>query len=235
MLVVAPYFGDLLRLRPLADAWYSAAVRHAGGSQIGFLVPPGSKVATAAAVIECDVHGFADVVRPGQPFDLKGAIVCSFLLRAPETDGILVLDLDAVLARDPREALEPFENAPVAMPIDHGAILYFRTPRLEAPYEHVQKLCAGVMYFGPGNRSRLVAGYKRAWAELRPIEPWGRNLSHLLEQYSWSLCLRRRGGAVLPHTMNWSPRHVGENPAAVVNHDYGLQKWKDAALAPRRA
>ena len=72
-------------------------------------------------------------------------------------------------------------------------------------------------------------GDRRAFEELRalPRLPWRPALPHLLEQYSWSLASSRRGGRVLPVTFNWAPHFLGESPSAVVNHYFGLGKWRE--------
>jgi hypothetical protein len=106
--------------------------------------------------------------------------------------------------------------------------MHDRAPELSPPYGSVRKVCAGVQWFGGvAGRSRLVAGYRRAFEELRalPALPWSPALPHLLEQYAWSLASSRRGGRVLPVTMNWAPHFLGENPFAVVNHWFGFRKW----------
>jgi len=235
-LIVVPYFGDLARFRPLLDQWFDS-YREAGLRNAGERVVLLSdvNVEEAARAYDCgactvDASGFADLIRPGQPFDRKGAIVCSWLLEFPYTS--LVLDADAFLVRDPEPTLEPFRDCPIAMPVDDGALIHLRTPTLEEPFAGIRKLCAGVMFFGGGDRSRLVAGYRRAFEEIvaLPKVPWSPPLGHLVEQYAWSVCARRRGGKILPSSMNWAPSHLGENPFAVVNHHYGFPKWRELGV-----
>lgn len=238
MNVVVPYFGALDRFRPLLDRWF-ASHRELGLAAALPVTLIGDDPDAEAAAVEngarfelVDVAGFLDLVRPGQPFDKKGAIVCSFLLRSSAP--ALVLDADAFLARDPRPTLEEFVDAPIAMPVDHGALVHDRTAKLEAPFEEVRKMCAGVQFFGfaRGGRSRLVAGYRRAFEEIRalPKVPWAPPLSHLVEQYAWSVCWHRRGGKTLPASLNWAPSHLGPNPFAIVNHHYGHPKWRELGV-----
>ncbi len=231
MLIAIPYFGDLARFRPLLAGWFDAydAAGMARERVILLTDLPEAKIDGEARAHRCgvasvNISGFVDVIRPRQPFDVKGALVCAFLLGYEYP--VLVLDADACLARDPTDTLAPYRKRIMAMPGDAGAIVHDRRPRLDPPFEHIMKLCAGVMWFGavPG-RGRLVAAYRKAWTELQPILPWRPALPHLLEQYAWSLALRRQGGAILPATMNWSPRFLGPSEFAVVNHDYGLAKW----------
>lgn len=226
MIVLVPFFGDRARVRPLLDRWIAAKAKNAPNVTWFALTDEPLDYGTPFALVSID--GFRDLIRPGQPFDVKGALVCAALLRFPES--ILVLDADAFLAQDPTAALASFEHCPIAMPLDHGAIMHGRAPDLDPPYGSVRKVCAGVQWFGavPG-RSRLVAGYRRAWEELRalPRLPWRPALPHLLEQYAWSLAMNRRGGRVLPAVFNWAPHFVGESPHAVVNHWFGFQKWSE--------
>ncbi len=236
MIVLVPYFGDLEKFRPLLELWL-AAYRSCGIDRErhpAVLLSDDFDVEGIALDLEVGAHlvpqsdlaGFADLIREGQPFDKKGALVCRWLLDQPYPT--LVLDADALLARDPAPTLEPFREAAVAMPLDHGSICCHRKPTLEGPFAGIKKLCAGVQYFGGGNdRSRLVAGYRRAFEEIvaLPEVPWTPPLRTLTEQFAWSVCAHRRGGRILPASMNWAPEHLGENAFAVVNHYFGRGKW----------
>lgn len=216
MLILAPWFGEVERFRPMAEAWTERCAANWDDAPIFLTDGPKSGPTP-----------FKDVVRPDQPFDVKGALVCGALLDYDQD--LLVLDLDAMLCKDPGPALSPFEDCPIAMPLDHGAITHDRRGTLEVPYQDVKKLCAGVMYFGktmPVIRRGLVDNYRAAWKELLPILPWRPALPHLLEQYAWSLACHRTGGEMLPHAFNWNPDHLGPNPRAIVEHRYGFWKWR---------
>lgn len=228
MIILVPYFGDTQRFRPLLDRWIAAY--KASGCRVPWFALNEEPEAYELPSMRVNISGFRDLCRPGQPFDVKGALVCAALLQV--TEPVLVLDADAFLAKDPMPALEPFRAAPVAMPLDHGALIFHRQAKLTAPF-HCQKLCAGVQFFGEGaDRSRLVAGYRRAFEEIMalPRLPWEPQLAHLVEQYAWSVCASRRGGLVLPAAMNWAPVHLGENPDVVVNHHYGHPKWSGTGM-----
>lgn len=224
MIVLVPFFGQKERFRPLLDKWIEAKKAAAPALTWFALTDEPMDYNTPHAVV--DISGFADLIRPGQPFDVKGALVCAALLKFPEP--LLVLDADAVILRDPTPSLAKLAECPIAMPIDAGAIVHFRTPRLNPPYNAVRKLCAGVMWFGanPAGRSRLVAGYRRAFEEMRELIPWTPRLPHLLEQYAWSVVHHRRGGALLPNLMNWHAAYLGPRADVVVAHDYGHKKWR---------
>lgn len=230
LLILAPYFGDKTRFRPLLDRWRAAFAKSGCRRPVVLLTDELlHDLAEGFVSFVPELSGYSDLIRPGQPFDVKGAMVCAAALQFDKD--LLVLDLDAELERDPEPTLEPFRSSPIALPLDHGAILWGREAKLEPPYGKISKLCAGVMFFGRGDRSRLVAGYRRAWLEIKAHAeevgkfPWSPGHPNLLEQYAWALCAHRRGGKVLPATMNWAPHFVGENEFAVVNHRCGHQKW----------
>lgn len=224
MIILVPFFGDTRRFRPLLDKWIEA--KRTAAPDIAWFALGENPEAYDLPTARVSIDGFRDLIRPGQPFDVKGALVCAAILRFPEA--ILVLDADAFLAQDPTKWLMPFRDCPIAMPSDHGALMHDRAAELDSPYCGVRKVCAGVQWFGavPG-RSRLVAGYRRAFEELRglPRLPWRPALPHLLEQYAWALAMNRRGGRVLPSVMNWAPHFLGESSHAVVNHWFGREKW----------
>lgn len=249
MTIAVPYFGETAKFRPLLERWFAAA-RDAGVTHDVVLLTneinaehPEATMMHGCGVAHLDVSGFRDLIRPGQPFDMKGAIVCSYLLT--HSDPVLVIDADAFMSQDPEPHLRKTGvwDAPIAMPLDHGAMMYSRSPRMDPPYHAVRKQCAGVQWFGPdphGARSRLVAGYRRAFLELTATDqvPWTPQLQHLVEQYAWSVCAHRRGGARLSVLFNWHEDHLGKVPHAVINHHFGHPKWAnlpapDALLARR--
>lgn len=236
MLILIPYFGELARFRPLLDIWFEAYRRlPLPAHEIPVtLVSDDPKAEAAAEDHECRfllVKPIEGVERHGVAFDRKGAIVCAAIQRIPVP--CFVLDSDAFLVRDPRATLGVYKDVPLAMPLDHGAILHFRTVFMDAPYSNVPKMCAGVQFFGdPSKRAALVDGYRKAWAELiaLPVLPWTPPISNLVEQYAWSLVASRMGGRSLPATMNWAPHHVGANPDAIVNHYFDYNKWRPGVL-----
>lgn len=243
MLILVPFFGDRDRFRPLLNNWIASYKQ--SGCRVPWFALSDQPETYDLPSMRVEIDGFRDLIRPDQPFDTKGALVCAALLKLREP--VLVLDADAFLVRDPMPTLEPFMKAPVAMPIDHGAIVFYRKPTFEKPLTGIRKLCAGVQFFGGDvkgdavvpscDRGRLVAGYRKAFEEIiaMPRLPWEPQLSHLVEQYAWSLCAHRRGGQVLPGSMNWAPVHLGESPFAVVYHHYGHSKWQQPPGVPTPA
>lgn len=219
MLILVPYFGDYDRFAPVLKKWEAAYIASGTGARC-LCIGTGSN--------GYDLAGYDKVIRPDQPFDIKGALVCAALIQYPD-ESLLMLDADAFIACDPAATLEPFAGSPIAMPPDDGAVCYYRAAMLSEPFAMVQKLCAGVMWFGAtGNRAELVSAYFSAFEELLalPALPWQQQLPHLVEQYAWSIVAHRMGGAVLPRSMNWNPDLLGHSDGAIINHLYGLRKWR---------
>lgn len=190
-------------------------------------------------VIQLDVSGYADVMRPGQPFDMKGALLCELLLQRPEA--FLMLDNDAFLQRaDYLDHPELPKDAVIAMPRDLGALGCSFGLQLHPPYAHVSKRCAGVMFCGPVQRvgrdlrKELVSRYCDAWKELLTGGedggiPWEKHLSRLLEQHAWSYAAQQMEQPLLSDAWNW-PDHFAdfgvEKPEEVfVHHYFGRKKW----------
>jgi hypothetical protein len=224
MMILAPYFGDVKRFGSFADTWLNAARRYRDGALVGFI---GDNPAPGHSLL-CSAKPFSDCIRPGHPFDVKGALICDALGKIDPAEGALIIDLDALLMANPAAVLADFAADPIAMPADHGALIFFRSIQMDAPFADVTKHCAGVMWFGPSPlRAKIPALYRAAWHELAalPRFPWSPPFPHLLEQYAWTLVNHRLGGATLPASMNWSSRFFGPCPGAVIEHDYGHGKW----------
>lgn len=237
LLIVVPFFGDLDRFRPMLAEWDSSykalGLRHP-------VVMVSDRSAHAIGLPEIpsrtyDLSTMIDIIRPNEPFDIKGALVCQALLEFPDRS-LLVMDLDTVFVRDPAVELQRFAGCSIAMPIDQGALVHGRTPFCDPPYGHLRKLCAGVMFFGSGvDRAQLVDEYRRAWSELDGIFPWDPPHPWLLEQYAWALAHRVVGGRILPQSFNWGPHFLGESPQAVINHFYGFAKFRRARMGVSHA
>lgn len=94
MIVLVPFFGDRAKHRPLLDRWIAA--KKANASCVVWYALSDEPETFDLPCARVDIGGFRDLIRPGQPFDVKGALVCAALLRF--SDSILVLDADAFLA-----------------------------------------------------------------------------------------------------------------------------------------
>lgn len=226
------YYGDRApRYDAMLAAWLqeAEAVRSASIAGVHVL---SDRVFSGLDSIVLRPHGDCPR-REGDPFDLKGALMCSALIALPGP--LLILDLDAVLQRDPTPALAPFAESLIALPVDSGAA---RNPLVR---NNVPKKCAGVAWFGratPEEREILVRKYCDAWQSLaslhrpQPGAKHPKQSPHLLEQHAWSLANFRCGRHTLPDSMNWPAHHRGPMPGtegAYVHHNYGQRKWRAAA------
>lgn len=221
MIILVPFFGDRARFRPLLDQWIEAY--KSSGCSVPWYALSEAHAEYGLPSAAVSLAPFADLIRPGQPFDVKGALICGALLQLPEP--LLVLDADAFLAKDPRSLLE-HDLRVLGMCVDGGALMFGRDSHLET-IPRIRKMCAGVMLFGGPDRALLVREYRSAyhWLLGHHRLPWSPPLSHLLEQHAWSVVFARCRGRVLPATMNWAPHFLGESSDAIVNHHYGHAKW----------
>lgn len=237
-LIAIPHFGRDQRYLDLLKTWV-AQLRKTLGPDARFTVFTHDAQADLAKLgfptLSLNISAYRDVIRPGQPFDIKGALMCEAALAIREP--FLMLDADALLVQNPAPWVNRFMDYTCAMPTDAGAILHGHKAMMDGEWSHVRKMCAGVFWFGdpsPAKRSELVNEYRVAWAQLLAADiPWTPRLPHLLEQYAWSVAHHRLGGATLAGCMNWPPHLCGETPLAVVNHYFGHKKWKGKGPAPK--
>lgn len=237
-LITIPHFGKDPRYLALLDEWVRQ-LRRTLGADARFLVFTHDAAADLRkrgyphAVY--DISRYADIIRPGQPFDIKGALMCEAALNIAEP--FLMLDADALLVADPSPWVAPYELHTCAMPTDAGAILHGHKGMMDGHWQNVRKMCAGVFWFGDatGNkRAELVNEYRAAWHALKSADyPWTPRLPHLLEQYAWSVAHHKLGGATLAGCMNWPPHLCGKSELAVVNHYFGHRKWAGKGPAPK--
>ncbi len=231
-LIAIPYFGYNPKYLEMLHEWVRTLKRTAPDAE--FVVFTHDAVSVMDEfdypVIDLDISGYKEVIRAGQPFDIKGALMCEAAIAIKRP--FLMLDSDALLVANPSDVLDSLaQNAACAMPIDHGAILSGHQLLCDEPFPTVRKMCAGVFWFGDvAGREALVSHYLMAWRELLSHNcPWTPCIPHLLEQYAWSLAHHRMNGATLPATLNWAPHIVGESPHAIVNHLFGHKKWNGNA------
>ena len=232
-LIAIPYFGTNSKYLEMLHEWVRTLKRTAPDAEFVIFTHDAADMLKPFdyPVLKLDISGYADVMRAGQPFDIKGALMCEAALAIDRP--FLMLDSDALLIADPSAALGAMGNTPCAMPIDHGAILSGHQLLCDKPFAAVRKMCAGVFWFGDVTRRKALVGhYLMAWRELLSHNcPWTPCIPHLLEQYAWSLAHHRMNGATLPATMNWAPHIVGKSPHAIVNHLFGHKKWNGKAPA----
>lgn len=231
--------------RPLFDRWiaHHAALGLADRilvvTEDRGVAPPIVKGAQVE-IMSLPVAAYADLMRPEQPFDTKGALLCALMEATAEP--FLYLDADAFLQRaaalDHRDLKR---DAAILMPRDIGALGGPYGMHLHEPFSHVGKRCAGVMWCGAAGaawRQRLVQLYRESWLLLRTGGkdggvPWERHLDRLLEQHAWSLAAQLLEQPLLGDGWNWPahiPDFVGEGlrePARKhVHHHFGRKKWK---------
>lgn len=231
-LIAIPYFGTNARYLDMLHEWVRTLKESAPDAEFLVFTHDAADILKPFGypVLKLDIGGYKDVIRPAQPFDIKGALMCEAALNIHRP--FLMLDADAYLVGNTSAVLDAMPaDCVCAMPIDHGAILHGHKARCDAPFEQVRKMCAGVFWFGsPVWRQQLVTHYRIAWRELLEHDcPWTPRLPHLLEQYAWSLAHWRLNGATLPASFNWAPHIVGESKHAIVNHLFGHKKWKGKA------
>lgn len=246
--LVTLFYGDAharRAYRPLFDRWIQhhaalgLAERILVVTEDRGVAPPIVKGAQVE-ILALDVRGYADLMRPEHPFDMKGALLCELLTCTEQP--FLYLDADAYLqtagALDHRDLLR---TASLAMPRDIGALGGPYGMHLHAPFEHVLKRCAGVMWCGPVGaawRQRVVQLYRESWRLLRTGGvaggvPWEPHLERLLEQHAWSHAAQLLEQPLLPDAWNW-PAHIPafrsdtREPARKhVHHHFGRKKWKE--------
>lgn len=232
-LVAIPYFGTNPKYLEMLDDWVRNFRERFPVSRFVVFTHDAQEQLTQRGYpfVSLDISGYASVIREGQPFDIKGALMCEAAEAIDEP--FLMLDSDALLMRDPSGLLTEFAGRTCAMPIDSGAILSGHKARMDEPFGHVRKMCAGVFWFGDtGMREVLGDEYRNAWRDLHVADcPWTPRLPHLLEQYAWSLAHHRLNGATMPGMMNWAPHITGDSDMAIVNHYFGHKKWNGKAPA----
>lgn len=223
--IVVPYFGTDPRYHKLLDQWVSQFFKLNCACPLAIISDESSPC--SYPVRRFDLSKYKYWMRPNQPFDRKGALMCKAILNLSPC---LILDADALLMRDPTEALKPFENSICAMPLDLGANPNPNKPRkLDRSYGNITRTCGGVLWSGsPNNAHFLVGEYLNAFQELREQMhlPWSPPIDCLIEQFSWSIALHRLMGHYLPETFNWPPHLCGPNENAIVNHYFGNRKLK---------
>ena len=218
MKICVPYFGGD-KYRRFVDAWFESYAKTGLTHEVVMITSRGHDRSHRWTVHEIDLSPYESRFREGQPFDVKGALVARAQVEIP--DDLLVLDADAEVRIDPVPALSRI-TSPIAIPVDHGSLIYRRHPFLSPPFGYVRKLCAGVMYFGKRDAHALCDSYWDAFEALRAHDyPWSPRLPALLEQNAWSKVHADLSAQTLPHVFNWSERFLGPNPNTIINHDYG--------------
>ena len=174
-------------------------------------------------VVRADWREHQDVVRAGNHFDRKSALICAAL---PSLPPCVIFDLDTDIALNPTEELLAYWYEPFAMPPDSGK----RTiPWKDERGQFIREHSSSVMVFGQpeneGVRHAIVDNYRCAWNWLREnstgLPKW---LDAIREQRAWSLLHYWAKAPLMPETLNWSGSHYPPNPAAKIVHYHGGSK-----------
>jgi hypothetical protein len=220
---LVPHWGSDPKYTDLLFSWVRAY--ESSGAKAPFTVISDTKTPKIPSLPweAFDTSKFKGAISENNGFDRKGAIVSLAITAIQEP--VLVLDADAFLQFDPEPLLSPFEGVPFAMPKDFGA------PHLRIRNRHMQetpvtKRCAGVLWFGGGNRDLLCIDYLIAFDELKA----GRYFEErrLFEQHAWAMVAHKHKAPFLPDELNWPdiiPRY-GPNPKAAIYHRIGQRKWR---------
>ena len=166
-------------------------------------------------VLRVDTEKHAALIRAHCPFDIKGVLILEALLQLSRC---VIMDIDALLLKDPTERLNHIGDTSFAMGLDGG--------NRDIPGCNWKEHNAGVMYFGNDSvpmRQAIITAYTSAYHELR-----ARTDAGSLEQMAWSLVWHRMNALgqakLLPMALNWS-RFWPACPATVVLHEHGEKKW----------
>lgn len=213
MIVLTTYWGKNPAYAGLLCDWVDAYAD--SGSSFPFMVLTDLETEnTKFPTLRVDVSQQQLFMRPAHNMDRKGALMLEAL---KVIDGpVLFLDTDATVLRPIQNHLGPWTESPIAITRDSGP----RTVDVGWGEPLFKEMCAGVMYFGRGDKSQTIVRYQQAFGQLhikKPTEP-------LLEQQAWSVVWKRMAGDQLPDSFGWVERRWGKNPEAVVHHDHGPSK-----------
>ena len=233
-LVLVPFFPPVIpdvaegkKVRALLDEWRRRWDAAGSKHECAVITEKIGPAGWDCLWVNSDACAFA--IRPGQPWDMKGALVLAALLASPRP--LLVMDADAFVtdaAKFDRELKRlTVQNPPVATVED----CWTRLVKLPDGATVTQRQ-AGVMWFGGGAKlhAEIFNLYLAAWAEVgkqfAPDEPW-------LEQLVWSAVWACMGRHELPAALNVSHAKGEEarNKAAVV-HWHGPSKWAHVTPSP---
>jgi len=214
MIVLTTYWGENPAYEALLNDWVEAFI--VSGTTLPFMVLTDLETPnTRYPTLRVDVSAHAILMRPNHPMDRKGALMVEALRQIEGP--VLIIDTDATLQHPLQNFIGPWEMADIAITRDSG-------PRMiDVGYDEpvFKEMCAGVMYFGQGDKGQIIQRYYQAYGQLSirtPREP-------LLEQQAWSVVWKRMEGDALPDSMGWVERRWGKNANATILHDHGPGKF----------
>jgi hypothetical protein len=167
-----------------------------------------------------DLAPFSAVMRPGNPYDRKSAMICAAL---PHLPPCAIVDVDMEFLRNPWPVLEPYTRNSFAIAPDAGKRMIPVGP-VSYPEES-----SSLMLFGGTARKVIVEEYVRAWESLR-FESNEHSLEFAIrEQRAWSLVSRYLDEEVLPDSLNWSRFWGPPREDTCIVHHHGEAKWRFVA------
>jgi hypothetical protein len=220
---------------PILHKWVAAYRKHVGkNAPIGVLTDTKTVsfggLAPYGDELDClmvDPRPFQDCCREGNHFDYKSALICAALPQLPPES--VVMDCDAIIAKDPTAALEAYANEPFCMVPDSGKrSIPWRTAggEIRVP-EHSSSV---MMFGGPKNaaiREALGIDYRKAWHWLQAFDDAKQKwLVDIREQRAWSLVHHWSEATLMEPRLNWSIRHWGPSDDAFINHHHGDKKME---------
>jgi len=234
-LTIYPIYYDFdgsTAFRPLLDRWIRYYERSGCPLEWRILtdVDTGAKLVgyhhNLSAPTKEEVQAFADVIRPGNPFDYKSALICAAL---PNLPPCVIVDVDTLWLQDPAPQLSAYADKLLMIAEDSGR----RPISLEGSKPMVEQ-SSNLMLFGEADleeREWLVGAYQEAWnrlaASAQPQEQGG--LGHTIrEQRAWSVVFHEvMQCKPLPRELSWS-LNWGKSPippTVKLVHLHGQSKW----------
>jgi hypothetical protein len=217
MLIAVPYFGTDERFKRLLSIWWDSYAASGTTIPATLVADFESDVPRDYPCLKVDTWPANEAMR-GHAFDRKGAIV---VCAAQILGNFLAVDMDAFLMRDPRKYIERLRDMPFAMAADG-----WTRPIVLAHHGYVEisQRQAGVLWFGPCDRAKLLDDYLTMFRRLRVDH----GEDSLLEQYTWSGLWHTMGRHDMPLELNWQycrEPEIGKDRAAIW-HEHGNEKWK---------
>lgn len=215
------------RFEPILRTWFERYKQSGCTLPVWLLsdlltVPPDMPFAGKVVV---GPSAFSDVMRTGNAFDYKSALICAALPLLPP--GAVIMDVDAVFVKDPTTYFAALADEPFAMPPDSGRR---RIPWKGSHGESIPEHSSSVMIFGDdsaGMREALVDNYRKAWEWLAQHDDARGIIDAIREQRAWSLVHFWSDACLMDERLNWSPYHYQDNPEAIILHHHGAKKFTD--------
>lgn len=168
---------------------------------------------------DADLAPFSAVMRSGNPYDRKSAMICAAL---PHLPPCAIVDVDMEFLRDPWPVLEPYAQDTFAIAPDAGGRWI---PKFDCPENS-----SSLMIFGSSpdllSRDGLADEYFDAWQSLSEIDTSESSLEYAIrEQRAWSVVAHAGGDPVLPDSLNWSRFWGQPREDTCIVHHHGDAKW----------